>query len=112
MDGPAFHMARKGMGELKKKNYSVVQIYGGGVQAAYLNESLNLSMALMEGWKKNSLMILNSLLIRRGVEEIAQELEITVRAVYKNIRTNRLLEYRDTLWSAGDVLDRLMKQSG
>jgi DNA-binding CsgD family transcriptional regulator len=110
MDGPAFHMARKGMGELKKKDYSIIQVYGGDFRKShYLNESLNLAMALLGGLKKNNLLTLNALLVGKSVEEISDELDISVRGVYKNIKTNRLLEFKNTFLAAGDIINQLME---
>ncbi|MEN7548750.1 SatD family protein [Rapidithrix thailandica] len=93
MDGPAFHQARDLMTQLKKSGHTVIGIKGKDLPVAPLaNQSLLLLSSILEKWKENSVKICTRLLKGTSIEQIAEELAISPRAVYKNIRTNHIQE--------------------
>ena len=96
MDGPAFHMARNGLVSLKGIQSSVIQFYGEPAeQYMLLNKSLQLSMSMMAGWKKNTFLIFHELLKGHSVKEIAPMIGISERGVYKIIDTQKLYNFKD-----------------
>jgi hypothetical protein len=94
MDGQAFYNARNGLKNLKKINYSTIQFYGDlFTNIEFVNNSLELSLAIMSNWKKNTLLIFKGLRNNRTVKKIAPVLDITERGVYKIIETNRIRKF-------------------
>lgn len=91
MDGPAFYIARDNIEEMKKSN----RLFSVGIEGAkkddetqallnLINNSLKLLSKEMNSWKKIRFQIL--VMLNRGtpVKEIANELNISETAVYKN----------------------------
>ena len=96
MDGPAFHIARDGINDLKKIDYSIIQFYGNTFNENELvNKSLKLFMSVMADWKKNTLLIFNELVNSKPVKEIVPILTISERGVYKIIDTQKLRDFTD-----------------
>lgn len=96
MDGPAFHIAREGINNLKKYSSSIVQLYDAKSETVNLiNKSLALVFHSSKNWKKNSISIINNLTNDVEIKKIAADLNISVRAVYKNIQINYLNEIID-----------------
>ena len=96
MDGPAFHIARNGLKEMKSIDYSLIQVFNDISQdVKFINTTLRLSMAMMSDWKKNTLVIFNELLNDKSVSEMLPSLDITERAIYKIIKSNNLREYEE-----------------
>ncbi len=94
MDGPAFHIAREGLNEMKSVDYSIIQVFSDLSQdEKFINETLRLAMIMMSDWKKNTFVIFNELLNNKSVNDILPLLNISERAVYKIIKTNNLREY-------------------
>lgn len=90
MDGPAFYQARDGVNELKESD-CLYRICG----LAYphlelLNQSLCLFSHTCRNWNLNRFQILARLQQGSAVQEIAQELNISDKAVYKNIAMGNL----------------------
>lgn len=91
MDGPAFHIARDGILELKKYSWNIAQIYSNGFESLDLvNQSLLMLFNFSNNWKLSTIKILNGLLEEKTIEQISVEIKKTERAVYKNIKTNHL----------------------
>jgi hypothetical protein len=89
MDGPVFHLARDGIEELKGHTRTAFRVYGGDSGSTeLLNASLALLAHHLHGWKHTSFALLAGLAEGRSPGELAQELDITVRGVYKNMQTN------------------------
>lgn len=91
MDGPAFYIARDNIEEMKKSN----RLFSVGIEGAkkddetqallnLINNSLKFLSKEMKSWKKIRFQIL--VMLNRGtpVKEIANELNISETAVYKN----------------------------
>lgn len=96
MDGPAFYIARDGINEMKKIDYSIIQFYRNTIKENELvNKSLKLSMSVMADWKKNTLLIFNELVNSKPVKEIAPILNITERGIYKIVDTQKLRNFTD-----------------
>ncbi|MBN1498581.1 MAG: hypothetical protein JW982_00365 [Spirochaetes bacterium] len=94
MDGPAFYNARKQMEDIKKIDYSIIQINSGDAnQLRFINKNLNLMNKIMDRWKYNSLYIFNSLLHGKNFDDIAVDLKISKRGVYKVAETNCIREF-------------------
>ena len=85
MDGPAFYAARDGI-ELLRKNRSLYHISGlTGESAALANASLQLLSHNVNKWKQHRLAIMAALGQGQKVQQIAAQLGISDKAVYKSI---------------------------
>lgn len=94
MDGPAFHIARAGMEQLKELDRTVIQFYGSEIPSLEIvNHSLNMFSLYMEKWKDNTFYTFASILKDKPVEDIARRIGITVRGTYKHINMHHLREY-------------------
>lgn len=108
MDGPVFHSAREGLMVLKKIDYSIIQFYGAHLDDKELiNKSLNLAMSIMSDWKKNTMVIFNELLHQKPVKNIVPLLDITERAIYKNINTQRLKNFMNFFTSIENKINKV-----
>lgn len=92
MDGPAFHTAREVMEQLKTQDDTLLQTFvrqpGNGAAVDLLNRALSVVAELTRTWKRNTWAITRDEMSGKTVEETADTLSITTRAVYKNMRTN------------------------
>lgn len=85
MDGPAFYAARDGI-ELLRKNRSLYHISGlPGESAALGNASLQLLSHNVNKWKQHRHAIMAALGQGHKVQQIAEQLGISDKAVYKSI---------------------------
>jgi len=91
MDGPAFHLARAALTELKE-NKRLLRIKGAGEEWRLACHLLNLLSHQVAGWSRNRLLVLEGLLRLQPVKEIEAGLQISRVAVYKNIRAAALDE--------------------
>ncbi len=88
MDGPAFYVARSGIDLLKESGFiyhiSIADTSGNNSLLNLINGSLHLVSREMSSWKKTRFTILY--LLDQGVsfKEIAEHLDISESAVYKN----------------------------
>jgi hypothetical protein len=90
MDGPVFHLARQGMGELKQSG-SLLRVMMAGVdEAGWINPALDLLSHTTDGWHLNRLEVLQRLLDGEDPKTIAQAMELTPAAIYKNIQAGAL----------------------
>lgn len=112
MDGPAFHAAREGMDELKSSG-SYYQFTSKMSERemedpalTLINESLFLISRQMESWKRTRFSILHKLEKNRSIKEIAQQLDISETAVYKNRQNGSL----DIILSMGRSIPRLVNE--
>lgn len=92
MDGPAFHLARAALTQLKESG-RVLQL---GVEPAadwaLANHTLALLSHQIEGWSQTRLQILAGLLRGQSVRDMEPALGISKVAVYKNIHAAALDE--------------------
>lgn len=116
MDGSVFASARNLMDSLKKDNKTVIQLSGeiDKHRLELVNSSLRLLSNNLSEWKRNTLTIADLLMKNRSVEQIAESLGITTRAVNKNISTNDIrhaLEALSVLTREMDQILQLRKES-
>ncbi|HKL17644.1 MAG TPA: SatD family protein [Halalkalibaculum sp.] len=86
MDGPAFHLAREGVEQLKESGY-LFNISVQGEKSSYLsamNNSLYLFSDQVRSWNKNRLSILYMMETGMNYKQITEELGISEPAFYKN----------------------------
>ena len=85
MDGPAFHEARATIESLKKTK-SLFAIAGpDGAGLTLINHSLALVCHTIRDWPRSRLEILRGLYENRTVKQLARDLRVTDKAVYKSI---------------------------
>ena len=106
MDGPAFYAARDGISRLKSSG-DLMRIEGPPVEdAALVNGSLRLISQRMEKWQANRFAILHDLMSGYSVQAIAERIDISEQAVYKNIHSGGLDAVIEVLSALTDVLNR------
>jgi predicted DNA-binding protein YlxM (UPF0122 family) len=87
MDGPAFYYARDGIDQIKKTGY-LFNINGDEIPGVeLLQQNLFLISEIMNKWNSTKLRIFLKVMNNIPVKEIAQDLDISVQAVYKAIRS-------------------------
>lgn len=110
MDGPAFHLARRGIEQLKKSGGAY---HIGGLPEA-LGELVNCSLRIAElgidKWNENRWNIALGMREGRKVRQLSEQLGISESAVYKNIKESGL-EDIDTLFrQIGQAMNRVVEQ--
>ncbi len=94
MDGPSFAAARQLLGKLKRESRTIIQLaFAGQPSPALANICFSLLPNELEGWGRNTMSILSRMVEGARVGPLASEVQITERAVYKNIRANHLADY-------------------
>jgi predicted DNA-binding protein YlxM (UPF0122 family) len=89
MDGPAFHNARDGLNSLKE-NGCLLSVTDNLGSEEIIKQSLFLVSHHLKSWKKTRLNITSMLYNNYTAAEIAGKLNITDKAVYKNIDSGAL----------------------
>lgn len=86
MDGPAFHQAREGIDRLKESGFlfSIRAGQGNETPLKIVNSSLQLLSHEIQKWKKNRLSIFYLMNEGYDYKEIADQLNISQPAFYKN----------------------------
>ena len=91
MDGPAFHAARFGINELRKKGGLFRWTSQSTVPYPWVNLALDLISHNSITWKRKRLLVLHELLIeKKNVEQIARKIGASKVAAYKNIQAGAL----------------------
>jgi len=90
MDGPAFYRARDGVNLLKETGYLFTVVGEDVPRVDLVREALNLVSHEMEEWNENRLRTLAMRQEGVAVKEIANELGISDKAVYKTIDAGAL----------------------
>jgi hypothetical protein len=85
MDGPAFHEARATVDRLKKTKSLFAVAGPNGVGLTLINQSLALVSHTIGKWPRTRLEILRGLSENRSVKQIARDLRVSDKAVYKSI---------------------------
>lgn len=92
MDGSVFHAARDAMDTLKPEDESTIRLSISSPRnhpaLELANRGLSVVGSLTRTWKKHTWVIARDAMDQRSVDETADALSITQRAVYKNMRTN------------------------
>lgn len=105
MDGPAFYSAREGIDELKESG-ALFQINGFNQPTAELaNTCLKLVSNTVERWKNYRWDIMVALGEKREVKEIAADLGISDKAVYKSISDGHIKDVMHALNILGAMMD-------
>ena len=89
MDGPAFHMARLGIDELRESGETMC-VRSAGHDVGLEDGAVRLIGRLTRDWHPTRWRVLRELSLARRPSEIASELSISPTAVYKNIRDGGL----------------------
>ncbi|MBN1984619.1 MAG: hypothetical protein JW795_24045 [Chitinivibrionales bacterium] len=116
MDGPAFHHAREGMDDLKKKSVrSDRRVCLNGIDSALpyaplVQSSLTLFFHQIEGMSKNVLQTLHFLLHEQQPQQIAEVLDISVQAVYRLIRRHDLHACVTFIRDVETILNTILEQ--
>ncbi len=106
MDGPAFYQARDGIDHLKESG-DLFRIEGlPPMEASLVNGTLTLLSQRMQKWQPNRLAILHDLMQGKKVQQIADSLDISEPAVYKNIHSGGLETVIQVLSAVTDLLNR------
>ncbi|MEM1223691.1 MAG: SatD family protein [Verrucomicrobiota bacterium] len=93
MDGPAFHNAREGITELKAEK-TLLTIKGlSRSMRALIDPLIKILWASTENWKANRLEVLEGLIDGQTERALANRLDLSERAIYKNIKDGQLREW-------------------
>lgn len=107
MDGPAFYAARDGIEALKESGRSLA--VAGNLDsgdARWAAALLAVVDALSRKWRPNRFEVLYRLLGDEPVADIAAALDLSVQAVYRNIRDGELELVMELLALLGELLNR------
>lgn len=85
MDGPAFHLARAAIEQLKRTKNLMVIATSEWPDVTLANESLDLVSHLVRKWDRNQFEVLLGVYTQRAVKDIAADLDVTDKAIYKAI---------------------------
>ena len=85
MDGPAFHEARATIDRLKKTKNLFAIASSDGTGLTLINQSLALVSHTIGKWPRNRLELLRGLTENHTVKQLARDLRVTDKAVYKSI---------------------------
>ena len=85
MDGPVFHEARATIDRLKKTKNLFAIANSDGAGLTLINQSLALVSHTIGKWPSSRLEILRGISENRTVKEMARDLRVTDKAVYKSI---------------------------
>lgn len=108
MDGPAFYQARDGIDQLKRSGELYALAGLDEAEQTLASGGLGLFSHQLNKWNANRLHILNRLLSGWRVERIAEELNISEQAVYKNINSGGLHAVIRLLTALTQTLNRSM----
>ena len=91
MDGPAFHQARAHIEAMKKDaGLFMISTEEGNAPIKLANSSLRLISDQLRSWSQNRFSILSRLVREQKVSDIADELDLSEVAVYKNRKAGSL----------------------
>ena len=110
MDGPAFHDARTSVERLKKTKslFIISSREGGGL--VLTNQCLALVSHTIVRWPRSRLEILRGLSENRTVKQIARDLKVTDKAVYKSIDAGAIRTIAPLLDELTDRLRQIREQ--
>ncbi len=108
MDGPSFYSARAVMDDLKKERESIIRIEAGAGTLELSNAALRLVCRVIAGWKRDTLSTFVRLAGGHAVEEIARQMKVTQRAIFKRLRANSLREVLAVAAAVESELEKVM----
>jgi hypothetical protein len=112
MDGPSFYSARAAMDDLKKERESIIRVEAGAGALELSNAALRLVCRVIARWKRDTLSTLVRLAGGHAVEEIARQMKVTQRAIFKRLRTNSLREVLGVSAAVESELEKVMGEGG
>ena len=109
MDGPAFHRARDGVATLKGSGH-LFKLSGAVLPyPALLNHALDLASHSVQDWRHTRWLTFSLLWARKPAQEIAGQIGVTDKAVYKNIQAGALSELIGLLTEIETTVDEAME---
>lgn len=108
MDGPAFHLARERLEQLKA-DHRLLGVTGGAETWVLPAAALAVLSGQMEGWRTNRMALFARILAGEPTSELAKRTGITARAVNKNIRAADLDEWKLILDEITRLLNKELK---
>jgi hypothetical protein len=106
MDGPAFHSARSGIIKLKETSWLFTIVNPYDANQRMVEQSLFLISSMFSKWKQNRFQIMQRLCRDSSVKQIAQNLNITDKAIYKNIDDGGLKIIRELFSEIEGIINR------
>ncbi len=110
MDGPAFHLCREGILYLKQSD-SLFYLASEKGNWQLANQTLALISHELSSWNRNRWMIMDALLKGTSPRHIAEQLNISTVAVYKNIRAGALEIIQNILNEISREVNQQMQRS-
>lgn len=107
MDGPAFHLARDRINEMKKNTLILSLVSGDDRFDRLVNSSFRILTGNLKRWNKNRYTILQKRYEDVEVKQIARDLGLSEVAVYKNINAGTLDAIRDLTDSISETLNEM-----
>lgn len=106
MDGEAFYNARDGLNKLKMTTNTLIIMGFDEKRQRLIELTLLLISNKITRWKKSRLQILEGLWQDLSVKEMAKYIDITDKAIYKNIEDGELKAVKQLLAEIQNVIDR------
>ncbi len=110
MDGPAFHYARQGIEQLKG-SARLFTVVGDQACIPLIQSTLSLISHIADKWQYNRWWILLRLYEETSVKTIADELDVSEQAVYKNIESGDLKTIIEIFKTMTDTLNQALRDS-
>lgn len=108
MDGPAFHIARDYIEEMKERDLLLTLSTSNKPFDRLVNSSFQILSANLRGWNKNRFLILKKRYEGIEVKQIADDLGLSDVAVYKNIRAGTLDAIQDLTGSITEMVNEIV----
>jgi hypothetical protein len=108
MDGPAFHAARKGVEQLRKKGHTFWFEGLPADETDFLLPAITILWSSTDHWNQNRLALLRSLYSESSSAELGMALGISSRAINKNIKDGHLSEWSSFIKAAEAKLSRYL----
>lgn len=105
MDGPAFYSARKDLLTLKKSE-SLFYLSAEILEKKLINQTLALISEEIKSWNENRLKVFVMMNSGFEVTRIADELNLSERAVYKSIKDGAVITISDTFREISAIINR------
>ncbi|WP_069133374.1 SatD family protein [Rhodohalobacter halophilus] len=108
MDGPAFHIARDRIEQMKDEDTLLSLVTGNPPYDRLINSSFQILAGNLRTWNKNRFSILKMRYEDMEVKNIARELGLSEVAVYKNIRAGTLDAIREFTECISNFLNKMV----
>jgi hypothetical protein len=109
MDGPAFHLARERINHLKKTGGQLSVVGLPDAANAILHPAIHILWESTANWNRNRLKILRMVHEQRWDEPERYDLDISERAINKNIRDGHLNHWSRLIDASEAEINRLLK---